>query len=116
MMAVAAHYPNGSTRPSHNRGASTVSISEALEQDSRDMAAELPDASKRKSASQLNAGSDNHLNPASSTAAESINSSAIDDEAGSSNHYAGSATTPGSLSRTGSFSDGEFDESIPPLD
>jgi hypothetical protein len=113
-MVIASQYPfpGPPTRPSHERDGSTMSISEALEQDSRGMA-EQSEPVKRKTASQPNVGADNHLHPTTS-AGESIHSSAIEDE-GSSN-YAASATTPGSLSRTASFSDGEFDESIPPLD
>jgi hypothetical protein len=116
-MAIATQYPPGrlTTRPSSNRGTSTISISEALEQDSRDMAAEQLGPLKRKTASQPNIGSDNHLHPTTS-AGESIVSSAIEDDTGSSSNYAASTTTPGSLSRTASFSDGEFDESMPPLD
>jgi hypothetical protein len=68
---------------------------------------------KRKSASQPNIGIDNHLQPTTS-AGESMHSSAIDDEASS--NYATSAFTPATLSRTASFSGDEYDESIPPLD
>ncbi|KIW08916.1 hypothetical protein, variant [Verruconis gallopava] len=114
-MAVASQGPptRSNSRPSLLDKRSTVSISEALEQDSRDMA-EQPDMLKREAASQPSVGQDDYLQPTTSNG-ESTHSSAIEDDHGSGS-YAASATTPGTLSRTASFSGDEYDESVPPLD
>ena len=117
-MSSALPFPSSHSRPprhKHKRNESSASIPEELEQDLRTMA-EQPDPLKRKTASQPNIGSDNHLHPTTSAGESVISSSSalLQDE--DSSNYAASATTPGTLSRTGSFSGDEFDESIPPLD
>ena len=98
-------------RPKHrrNNSAISISISEELEQDSRDMA-DAGDPTKGRAAD------NNHLHPTTS-GGDSIRSGSLDDDA-SSNYGTTAATTPSGLSRTNSFSGSgdEFDESIPPLD
>lgn len=103
-MAVATFPPkSGRAYSDHHRNSSSTSIFQVLEGDSRDMAANRP-----KAASQPNIAADNpeKLVPPTTPG----------DDGSSSGSPVLSGTTPG-LSRSTSFSDGDyFDESVPPLE
>lgn len=103
-MAVASFPPkSGRAYSNHRRSSSSTSIFQVLEEDSRDMAAQRPNA-----ASQPNIQPDNpeKLVPPTTPG----------EDGSSSGSPVLSSTTPG-LSRSTSFSDGDyFDESVPPLE
>jgi hypothetical protein len=102
-MAVAQYPPSFRGRAqSHRRSSSSTSILQVLDEEARDMA-QRPKAASQPS---LETDKDKLLAP----------TTPVEGEISSISSFAATSSTPGQLSRSTSFSDGEFDESVPPLE